>query len=125
MIDWMMAGALAAVLMAELVDAWALRELARRCQGIKPISSEDIRLVRWYAEGFEDSRAVTAWLRASSLVLTLLSVLLGAHALVILVSVLLAVGAHGECRFSAVLRRRFSRLELQAFETNGLRTNRR
>jgi hypothetical protein len=58
MIDWIFGGALAAVLGAEMVDAWALAHLTRRCQGIRPKSSAEQRLVRWYAEGFDHSRAI-------------------------------------------------------------------
>lgn len=107
MIDWIIAGALTAVLLAELADAWALHTLARRCIGIHPRTQAEVRLVRWYAEGFDHSIALTAWLRGGSLVLTLLAAIGGAHPLVIGVSLLLAVGAHGERRFSERLRRRF------------------
>lgn len=111
MINWIIAGALAAVLMAELVDAWALRQLARRCLGIKPKSYAEVRLVRWYAEGFDHSISVTGWLRASSLVLTAIAALCGAHPLVIAASLLLAIGAHGERHFSTSLRRRFMQVD--------------
>lgn len=114
MINWIIAGALAAVLMAELVDAWALRQLARRCLGIHPKTSAEVRLVRWYAEGFEHSISVTGWLRGGSLALTAIAALCGAHPLVIAASLLLAVAAHGERRFSARLRRRFMRTERRA-----------
>ncbi|MGQ0528273.1 MAG: hypothetical protein ACT4PG_00350 [Panacagrimonas sp.] len=107
MINWIIAGALMAVLMAELVDAWALHHLARRCLGVQGKTVAEQRLVRWYAEGFDHSIAVTAWLQVACLALTLLSVLCGAHPMVIVASVLLTVGAHGERRFSARLRRRF------------------
>lgn len=107
MINWIIAGALMAVLMAEVVDAWALHHLAQRCLGVKPKNQAERRLVRWYAEGFDHSMAVTAWLQAACLILTLLSVMCGAHPLVILASLILTVGAHGERRFSARLRRRF------------------
>ena len=107
MINWIIAGALMAVLMAEVVDAWALHHLAQRCLGVKPKNPAEQRLVRWYAEGFDHSMAVTGWLQVSCLILTLLSVLCGAHPLVILASLLLTIGAHGERRFSARLRRRF------------------
>lgn len=107
MINWIIAGALAAVLMAELADAWALHQLTRRCIGIQPRSPAEIRLVRWYAEGFDHSIAFTAWLRAGSVVLTLVAATCGAHPLVILASLLLAIAAHGERHFSERLRRRF------------------
>jgi len=107
MMDWIIAGALTAVLLAELADAWALHSLARRCIGIQPRTQAEIRLVRWYAEGFDHSIALTAWLRGGSLALTLLAVISGAHPLVILASLVLAVAAHGERRFSERLRRRF------------------
>lgn len=107
MIDWMMAGALGAILLAELVDAWVLRELARRCSALPGRTPDRARRVREYAEGFDHSRAVTGWLRTGSLVLAALSVGLGAHAWVIAGAVALAIAAHGECRFSVELRRRY------------------
>lgn len=114
MINWIITGALAAVLLAELADAWALRQLARRCLGIQAKSSAEIRLVRWYAEGFDHSVSITGWLRASCLALTLVAVLGGAHPVVIAASLLLAIGAHGERYFSESLRRRFMRVERRA-----------
>ncbi len=107
MINWIIAGALLAVLLAELADAWALHQLARRCLGIRPKTRADRRLVRWYAEGFDHSIALTSWLGISSMGLTALAVVCGAHPAVIAASVLLMIGAHGERRFSASLRRRF------------------
>lgn len=107
MIDWMMAGALAAVLAAELVDAWALHQLSRRCATAGGGPGDHERLVRWYAEGFEHSRAIASWLRAGSLVLAVLSIGLGAHPLVIVAALGLTVAAHGECRYSAVQRQRY------------------
>lgn len=109
MIDWIMAGVLAAVLLAEIADAWALRQLAQRCTGIRVRSRGEERLMRWYAEGFDHSTTIASWLRAGSLALTVCAVLLGAHPLVIVASALLAVGAHGERCFSRRLRRRFMR----------------
>lgn len=114
MIDWIIAGALTAVLLAELLDAWALRQLARRCLGIQPKSHAEVRLVRWYAEGFDHSISVTGWLRASSLLLTVIAALCGAHPLMIAASLLLAIAAHGERHFSASLRRRFMQVERRA-----------
>lgn len=114
MINWIITGALAAVLMAEVVDAWALRQLARRCLGIHAKSSAEIRLVRWYAEGFDHSVSITSWLRASCIALTLIAVLCGAHPLVIVASLVLAVAAHGERYFSESLRRRFMQVERRA-----------
>ena len=114
MINWIIAGALSAVLMAELVDAWALHRLARRCLGARPGTAAEARVVRWYAEGFQHSAAIAGWLRAGSLGLTLLSVVCAAHPLVILASVLLAAGAHGERCFSANLQRRFQRVDFGA-----------
>lgn len=111
MMDWILAGALAAVLMAEVVDAWALHHLAKRCLGIQPTSAAEVRLVRWYAEGFDHSRAIASWLRVTCLSLTLISVCVAAHPIVIVASVVLALVAHGETRFSAELRRRFYRVE--------------
>lgn len=113
MINWVMTGALAALLTAELVDAWALRQLVHRCMGICPRTRSELRLLRWYAEGFDHSVAVTGWLRATCLALTVASVLCGAHPLVIVASLLLAIGAHGERYFSAQLHRRFQRVEEQ------------
>lgn len=107
MINWIIAGALLAVLLAELADAWALRQLTRRCLDVRPRSRAELRLVRWYAEGFDHSIAVTSWLAVGSLALTVIAALCGAHPLVIAASLLLALGAHGERRFSANLRRRF------------------
>lgn len=106
MIDWIIIGALVAILLAELVDAWALHRLARHCLGLRATTPTQARLVRWYAEGFEHSRAVASWLGAICVALTVLAVLCGAHPLVIAASLLLAVGAHGERHFSARLRRR-------------------
>ncbi len=110
MIDWMMVGALAAVLTAELVDAWALHQLSRRCAAVGEDRRDRERLVRWYAEGFEHSRAIAGWLRAGSLVLAVLSIGLGAHPLVIVAALALAVAAHGECRYSTVQRQRYLHL---------------
>lgn len=111
MMNWILAGALMAVLLAELVDAWALHHLARRCLGIKPTCSAEVRLVRWYAEGFDHSRAIASWLRFTCIALTLISVAVSAHPIVIVASLILALVAHGESRFSAELRRRFYRIE--------------
>ncbi|MGQ0619072.1 MAG: hypothetical protein ACT4QA_04000 [Panacagrimonas sp.] len=115
MMDWILAGALAAVLMAEVVDAWALHHLAKRCLGIHPTSVDEARLVRWYAEGFDHSKAITSWLRVTCLALTLISVCVAAHTLVISGSILLALVAHWETRFSTELRRRFYRVERRFF----------
>ncbi|MGQ0503192.1 MAG: hypothetical protein ACT4P0_11400 [Panacagrimonas sp.] len=109
MVNWMIAGALAAVLIAELADVWAISHLVRRCRNIHPSNEGEMRTVRWYAEGFDHSRAISEWLRASCVALAVLSLLFGAHPLVILASLLLAVAAHGECRFSVLMRRRFFR----------------
>ncbi len=106
-VDWIIAGALTAVLLAEVADAWALRQLTRRCTGIRARTRDEQRLVRWYAEGFDHSIAVTSWLGYSCIALTLVAVLCGAHPAVIAASALLSMGAMGERRFSAVLRRRF------------------
>lgn len=114
MIDWIIAGALNAVLMAEVVSAWALRRLAQRCVGMRPRSQDEQRLVRWYAEGFDHTMALSSWLRGGSLVLTLLAVACGAHPLVIVASLILAIAAHGERCFSARLRRRFLTLNPRA-----------
>jgi hypothetical protein len=106
-IDWIIAGALTAVLLAEVADAWALRQLALRCTGIRPRTRDEQRLVRWYAEGFEHSIAVTSWLGYGCIALTVVAALAGAHPAVIGAGAVLAAGALGERRFSAVLRRRF------------------
>ncbi len=106
MINWIIAGALTAVLLAELVDAWALRQLTVQCLGIRPRSRADLQKIRWYAEGFDHSIAVTSWLFGGSLALTAVAVLCGAHPVVIAACVVLTLGAHGERRFSAHLRRR-------------------
>lgn len=111
MMDWILAGALAAVLMAEVIDAWALHHLARRCLEIKPTSAAEVRLVCWYAEGFDHSKAISSWLRITCLALTAISVCVSAHPLVIAASVALALIAHGETHFSAELGRRFYRIE--------------
>lgn len=109
MINWILAGVLAAVLAAELMDAWALHHLTRRCLGLNAKSNDERRLVRWYAEGFEHSRAIASWLRAGCLLLTVLSVALGAHMLLIAASLALTVVAHGEREVSVSLRRRCCR----------------
>jgi hypothetical protein len=109
MMDWIIAGALTAILMAEVADAWALHQLARRCMGIRPRSRSEERLVRWYAEGFDHSIAIASWLRGGSLAMTLCAVVCNAHPVVIVASLLLAIGAHGERQFSSRLRRRFMR----------------
>ncbi len=111
MINWVIAGALLAVLLAELADAWALRQLTRQCLGVRSRSRADLRLVRWYAEGFDHSIAVTSWLAVGSLVLTAIAAICGAHPLVIAASLMLAIGAHGERRLGATLRRRFRSLQ--------------
>lgn len=107
MINWIIAGALTAVLLAEVADAWALRQLALRCIGIQPRTRDEQRLVRWYAEGFDHSIAVTSWLGYGCMALTVVAALCGAHPAVIAAGVLLSAGAMGERRFSAKLRRRF------------------
>lgn len=112
MIDWMLAGVLTAVLMAEVVDALALRQLARQCLVMKPSSPEERRLLRWYAQGFDDSRAITAWLTGASLLLALIALSLSAHPALIGGALLLAACAHGEGRLSAALRRRFYRAQI-------------
>lgn len=114
MIDWILAGVLSAVLMAEIADAWVLRQLEQRCTGICVRSHGEQRLVRWYAEGFDHSTVLASWLRGSSLALTACAVLLGAHPLVIGASLLLAAGAHGERYFSQRLRERFMRAAVPA-----------
>jgi hypothetical protein len=106
-VDWIIAGALTAVLLAEVADAWALRQLALRCMGIRPRTREEQRLMRWYAEGFDHSIAVTSWLGYGCIALTAIAALCGAHPAVIAAAALLSAGALGERRFSAVLRRRF------------------
>jgi hypothetical protein len=106
-IDWIVAGALTAVLLAEVADAWALRQLALRCIGIQPRTRDEQRLVRWYAEGFDHSIAVTSWLGYGCIALTIVAAFGGASPMVILAGALLSAGALGERRFSAVLRRRF------------------
>lgn len=107
MVDWIIAGALTAVLLAEMADAWALRLLARRCGSIQPRTRADVRLVHWYAEGFEHSMALTSWLGFAGLALTLIAASCGAHPAVTAASLLLTLGALGERRFSDHLRRRF------------------
>lgn len=107
MIDWIVAGALTAVLLAEVADALALRQLASRCMGIQPRTRDEQRLVRWYAEGFDHSIAVTSWLGYGCIALTIVAALGGASAMVIAAGAVLSAGALGERRFSAVLRRRF------------------
>jgi hypothetical protein len=111
MIDWILAGVLAAVLAAEVVDAWALHHLVRRCAGIQPKTNAERRLVLWYAEGFDHSRLLTGWLRAASIALTILCMVMAVHPILVLGSLLLAVGAHCERCASANLRRRFFRGE--------------
>ena len=107
MVDWIIAGALTAVLLAEVADAWALRQLALRCMGIQPRTRDEQRLVRWYAEGFDHSIAVTSWLGYGCITLTIVAALCGASLPVIAAGAMLSVGALGERRFSAILRRRF------------------
>lgn len=107
MIDWIIAGALAAVLLAEMADAWALRLLVQRCDSVRSRTRADMRLVRWYAEGFEHSMALTTWLGMAGIALTLTAAFGGAHPAVITASLLLTLGALGERRFSDQLRRRF------------------
>lgn len=111
MINWILAGALAAVLAAELTDAWALHHLTQRCRRIQPRSKAEVRLVHWYAEGFDHSRAICGWLQVACLLLTGLSVVFSAHPLIIMASLALTVVAHGERQFSDSLRRRFGRAE--------------
>lgn len=111
MVDWILAGVLAAVLAAEVVDAWALHQLVRRCAGIQPKTNAERRLVLWYAEGFDHSRLLTGWLRAASIALTILCVAMAVHPVLVLGSLLLAVGAHCERCASTNLRRRFFRGE--------------
>lgn len=107
MIDWIVAGALTAVLLAEVADAWALRQLARRCTGLRPRTRDEQRLVRWYAEGFDHSIAITSWLGYACIALTTVAALGGAHPGVVAAGALLSAGALSERRLSAVLRRRF------------------
>ena len=107
MVDWIIAGALTAVLLAEVADAWALRQLALRCIGIQPRTRDEQRLVRWYAEGFDHSIALTSWLGCGCIALTGVAALCGAQPVVIAAGALLSAGALGERRFSAILRRRF------------------
>jgi hypothetical protein len=109
MINWMLAGVLAAVLSAELLDAWALRRLARQCQDIHPNSPEERRLVRWYAQGFGDACVLAGWLSAASLALAAVSLLARAHPGLIAAATLLAAGAYYERCMGANLLRRFRR----------------
>lgn len=111
MMDWILAGVLTAVLMAEAVDAWALHHLARRCLGMRPTCAAEARIVRWYAEGFDHSKAIASWLRIACLALTVIAVCVAAHPVVIVASLILALVAHGETRFSTELRRRFHRID--------------
>ena len=106
MIDWVIAGALMAVLLAELGDAWALRHLARQCLGVRARSRDEWQRVRGYAEGFDHSIAITAWLGMTCLALTAVALLCGAQSWVVGAALVLAAGAHGERRCSAYLRRR-------------------
>lgn len=106
MINWVIAGALVAVLLAELVDAWALRQLKLQCLGMRPRSQAELQRIRWYAEGFDHSIAVTSWLFGGSLLLAVVAGACNAHPAVIGACLLLALGAHGERRFSAHLRQR-------------------
>lgn len=107
MIDWIIAGALTAVLLAEVVDAWALRQLTARCRGIEPRTRDEQRLVRWYAEGFDHSIAVTSWLAYGCIALTAIASLAGAQPAVLAVGALLSFGAMAECHLGTRLRRRF------------------
>lgn len=110
MASWIIAGALAAVLMAELFDAWALHRLARRCRAIQPASESEARLVHWYAEGFAHSVAMTGWLRITTLLLIAAAIVTAAHPAVIAASIVLALAAHCERHVSCALRRRFQRV---------------
>lgn len=107
MLDWMLVGLLAAVLMAEVMDALALRQLVRYCLYAQPQSPEEKRLVRWYAEGFDHARAISSWLTGASLVLAAGAFALGANPALVIAAVLLAAIAHCERRISMRLRRRF------------------
>lgn len=109
MIDWMLAGVLMAVLMAELVDAWALRHLTGRCLAIHPRSPAERRVVRWYAEGFDHSRAVASWLTVACLILTVVALGAAVHPLLTVSALVLAACAHGERCLSIALKRRFRR----------------
>jgi len=106
-IDWIIAGALTAVLLAEVVDAWALRQLTARCLRIEPRTREEQRLVRWYAEGFDHSIAVTSWLAYGCIALTAVASLAGAQPAVLAVGALLSVAAMAESHLGTRLRRRF------------------
>lgn len=107
MMNWIIAGALTAVLLAEIADGLALRQLLIRCRAIHPASRSDIRLIRWYAQGFGHSRSLTTWLRHGSLALLLISILVGAHPVTIACSLIVTAVAHGEARLSAMLERRY------------------
>lgn len=107
MVDWIIAGALTAVLLAEMVDAWALRQLTCRCIGIEPRTREEQRLVRWYAEGFDHSIAVTSWLGYGCIALTALASLCGAQPAVVAAGVVLSAVAMAESHLGTRLRRRF------------------
>lgn len=111
MMNWIIAGALSAVLLAEIFDAVIVHRLARRCAGLSAAKSRDVRLVHWYAEGFEHSETITGWLRAGTLMLMILAFLCAAHPAVIIASAVLALIAHGEQRLSGTLRKRFKRIE--------------
>ncbi|MGB0955204.1 MAG: hypothetical protein ACPGZP_04295 [Panacagrimonas sp.] len=110
MIDWILMGVLAAVLTAEMIDAWALHRLTRFCTAVHPSCEQQRRLVRWYAEGFDHSGAVAGWLTFASLLLTALTLVAQAHSMLIAGAAVLALVADGERRLSAELRRRFFRM---------------
>lgn len=107
MMSWIIAGALSAVLLAEIFDAIVVHRLARRCSGLSKQRDQDPRLVHWYAEGFGHSETIAGWLQVGTLILMLLAIFSAAHPAVVLASAALALIAHCEQRFSASLRRRF------------------
>lgn len=106
MINWIISGALAAVLMAEVFDAWALRRLFFRCRNIGRKCESDQRLLRWYAEGFDHSRIMTHWLSIAALSLAILSFLAGAHPAVMVACLVLMMTALVERRLSDDLHRK-------------------
>lgn len=107
MMNWIITGALAAVFMAELFDAWALRRLFSRCQTLSSSGQGNPSLLRWYADGFQHSVVMSTWLGGSALLLAVLAVCAQAHPVLIIAGLLLAVTAHMERELGQSMRRKF------------------
>lgn len=110
MVNWLLVIVLSAVIMAEVMDALAMRRLFSKCQSVGREQAGNVGLQRWYAQGFQHSVMLTGWLAIASAALGLLAFFLQAHPMLIVACVVLALVAHVQRYLSVILRRKFVRV---------------